>query len=392
MLAWEDGLGGAVKNAVLLVLLVMASSQLSAYGLTVAVTIADGTLAVGTNVSLERGGVQVANAIADASGTANFNVTAGSYFVQLSRYSFPAFVSLVDVEKDTSVAYTIWQGMTYSNSYGQIFGPSDFSNSSVTVYSGNQTVKRVTHSKNGYPDNNGYFLIQFLPEGNYRLVFDVHGYQEAEEDVFLPNAQFVEANPNLVPAVQQAPPQPVLSAPASVQQYSVIVASLSEGGGPMAGQNVSVQTPAGALSLTTASDGTVSVNAAEPGQYAFSYGNLTASTSVQGNQAQAPPQQPSQPEQQPSQNSSSQQSAQQPPGQASSILPFLAVGGLALLVIIAAAALFFIVSRYGKGKGEAGGHGAHPSEAHGHFHEGHEHHHASHQHHEAHGQKGKPEG
>ena len=256
MLAWEDGLGGAVKNAVLLVLLVMASSQLSAYSLTLKVTISQGTLAVGTNVSLERGGVQVANAIAGASGTVSFNVSAGSYFVRLSRYSFPASVSIVDVEKDTSLEYTIWQGMTYSNAYGQIFGPSDFSNSTVTAYSGDQVAKRVTHSKNGYPDSNGYFIIPFLPEGNYRLVFDVPGYQAAEEDVFLPNAQFVEVNPSLVPAVQQASLQPVLSAPAGVQQYSVIVASLSEGGKPMAGQGVSVQTPSGALSLKTASDGT----------------------------------------------------------------------------------------------------------------------------------------
>jgi hypothetical protein len=364
----------------------MAASQLSAYSLKVTVTIADGTLAFGTNVSLERGGVQVANAIADVNGSASFNVAAGSYFVQLNRGSFPVFVYLVDVEKDTSIEYTIWQGLSYSNAYGQIFGPSDFSNSSVTVYSGSQVVSRVTHAKS-YPDNSGCFMIQFLPEGNYRLVFNVSGYQGLEEDVFLPDAQFVEVNPTLAPAVQQAPPQPALSAPASVQQYSAIVATLSEGGGPMAGQNVSVQTPAGALSLTTASDGTVSVNAAEPGQYSFSYGNLTASTSVQGNQAQAQP--PSQPEQQPAQqpqnNTSSQQPAQQPSGQAGSILPFLAVGGLALLVVIAAAALFFIVTRYGKEKGGAGG----SQEAHGHSH-GHEHHHQHH--HKEHDQKGKAEG
>ena len=382
-------------------MLAAASSQLSAYGLTVKVTLSQGTLAFGTNVTLERGGVAVANAIADSDGTAAFNVTAGSYFVRLDRYSFPASVSLVDVEKDTLLEYTLWQGMTYSNAYGYISGASDFSNSSVTAYSGSQVAKRVTHAKNGYPDSNGYFMLPFLPEGNYRLVFDVPGYQEAEEDVFLPNAQFVEVNPALAPAVQQAPVQPALSAPASVQQYSMVVATLSQAGAPMAGQGVSVQTPSGNLSLTTSSDGTVSVNGAEAGQYVFSFGNLTASTAVQGNQtqpAQQGQQQATQPEQQPAQNSSSQQPAQQPPGQNNDILPLLAVGGLSIIVIAAAAALFFIVSRYGKEKGGAGGSGAggyhaNSSQAHGHLHSGnaHEHRQAQHpgHHHEEQGQKGR---
>ncbi len=332
------------------VLLVLASSQLFAYSLTVKVTVSQSTLAVGTNISLVRGGVEVANAKAGTNGTATFSIPSGSYFVLLNRYPYPQHVFLIGVDQDTMVELTMRQLISYANVYGQISGPTDFSNSSITLYSGGSIAKRVTHEKNGYPDKNGYYLISFLPEASYEIAFNAQGFDEKRSDVFLPDAQFIEVNPKLSANVQKAEPQPELSAPRSVQQYSTLTVYLSKGGQPLAGQGVSVGTPSGTVVITTGADGKAHLNAAEAGNYSFAYGNLSTATAVQAKEAQ-----PSAP---PANNGTQQEPpaysppAQQP--QQADLFPVLVVAGLAILLIALVVAVALMVLRSKKGEQEGG--------------------------------------
>ena len=345
------------------VLLVLISSQLSAYSLAVKVTVSQSTLAVGTNISLVRGGVEVANAKAGTDGTATFNVAPGSYFVLLNRYPYPQHVFLIGVDKDTAVELTMRELISYANVYGQISGPTDFSNSSITLYSGGNIAKKVTQEKNGYPDKNGYYIISFLPEASYEIAFNVQGFDEKRSDVFLPNAQFIEINPKLSATAQKAEPEPVLSAPSSVQQYSVLTVYLNRGGQPLAGQSVSVRTPSGTVVIVTGADGKAYINAAEAGSYSFAYGSLSAGTAVQAKEAPvtAPP--------------ANNETQQEPPAysppvqqpQQADLFPLLVVAGLAvlLLVLIVAVALMVLRSKKGgQGGSKQSQHAAHSQASH----------------------------
>jgi len=362
-----------VKNAALFVLMVLFSSQLSAYSLTVKVTITQDTLAVGTNVSIVHEGVEVANAKTSVNGTAKFDVAGGSYFIQLRRYPYPLHVSLIQVENDTSITLTMRELVSYANAYGQLSGPADFANSTVTVYSEGQIAKRITHEKNGYPDKNGYYVLSFIPEGNYKLEFSVPGFEQKAVDVFLPSSEFVEVNAKLAKIEPKPEPQVSLSSIPSVAQYSIIHLSLMKGVEPLSGQNVTVQTPSGEVTLITSVDGTLAINAAEAGKYVFKYGGLTSTTEVLVKESvPVPPAAEQPPAVQP------EQPPANVPASNTADTGFFTAGAfvffvLLLVVIIAAAAVWYMFSSMGKGGKKHGGAHAKEHELH-HAHEHKAHH------------------
>ncbi len=265
-----------MRAASLLVFLSLLASTLGASSLAVQVTVSEGTLAVGTNVTLVSGGVVFAEKKAGLDGYARFSVSDGSYFVQLRRYPYPLHVSLVEVKGDTSITLTMRQLISYANAYGQIFGPSDFSNVTVTAYSNGLIAKRI--SANGQ----GFYAISYLPEGNYELEFSAPGYSKLRKEAFLPAADFIDISPTLQKTEAAPTPEISIAAPARAEQFSVIEVSLMNGASFLSGQSIAVATPSGNLTVTTGSDGKARINVAVAGTYKFTYGNLAAITAVAG--------------------------------------------------------------------------------------------------------------
>jgi|GEM_PF-1028399 len=270
-----------MKYHALFALLFLFSSFAYASQLNVMVSVTQGTLAVGTNVSIVTGGVELASKKADLSGVASFNVSDGSYFVLLRRYPYPLHVSLVEVKGTTNISLSMRQLISYANAYGQITGPASFANSSVAAYSGSDVAKRV------YPNKDGYYVLSYVPEGNYRLSFKSPGYQEGQVEVFLPTADFIQVDARLEKVPAPLEQLPALAVPATVAQFSTIEVSLTNGTSPLAGQAISADTPSGKLKLVTDSAGIARLNAPAAGTYTFAWGNLSYSTKV--NAAQQPP-------------------------------------------------------------------------------------------------------
>ncbi len=333
----KSGLVVFVRAARLFILFALFVSAAYASELAVKVTVTQDTLAVGTNVSLVTGGVALAMQKAGLDGIALFNVTDGSYFVVIPPSSiYPKYVSLVRVNGNTNITLTKWMPSPGSpaNAYGQIFGPTDFSNASVVAHSSGRVAKKVA------PNKDGFFALS-IQEGNYELSFSVPGFEQQKKQVFLPSADYVEVNPTLVKT--GLAPEPVLSlvAPGKAELKSVIEVALTRGASPLAGEQINVETPSGKVSISTGSDGKARVNAAEAGAYKFLYANLSAVTAVVGASKPQPPE----PQIVPPAVQPAQPPAQQPKqdgGNAGAILFVV----LAFLAVIGLAAIFLAGLRY----------------------------------------------
>jgi Carboxypeptidase regulatory-like domain len=332
----------------------LAVSVPAASQLAVKVTVTQDTLAVGTNVTLVTGGVELAQARAGTDGYARFNVTDGSYFVVLRRYPYPLQVVLVTVSGNTDVTLTMHVASPGSpaNIYGQVTGPQDFSGTNVTAYMNGLVQKKAV------PNKDGFYTLSFLPEGTYDVEFDSPGFVQKKVQLTVNAGDYAEADAALEKVPPPSIPQASLQVPSQVQQFSVIEAVLMYGDGPYANQTLTVETPSGKVDVTTDSQGRASINAAEGGTYTFAYGNLSQSTSVVASggavtqpEANASPEQPPAQPQQPV-----QQQGQSNLGAIGIVaLAFLAIVGLAALVIVAIGLL--------RGKGRHGYHGhKHPYE------------------------------
>jgi hypothetical protein len=344
-----------VRASTFVILLALLVSVPFASTLAVKVTVTQDTLAVGTNVSVVTGGVELAMQKAGLDGYARFNVSDGSYFIVLPRSSiYPTYVSLVRVNGNTNITLTKWMPSPGSpaNAYGQIFGPTDFSNASVIAYSNGLVAKKVA------PNRDGFYILS-LQEGNYELVFSAPGFEAKKEQAFLPTAEFMEVNAALTKPLPKIEQPPVLLAPPKVQQYSVIEVSLTKEGAPLAGEELQVQTPSGAIALKTDSEGKVRINAAEAGTYKFAYGALSASTSVGAAQQPPPPPPPEAPPQAPT-NLPPQQQGEAGAGYAGLLAIFVL---LALVAIVVMIALVFRLAK--KGRPHGGKHGEHKKHHHG---------------------------
>lgn len=340
-----------MKAALLAILLALFLPLVSAYQLGVSVSVSEGTAGVGTNVSLVTGGVVLSEKKAGLDGKAKFDVNSGSYFVLLRRYSYPLHVSLVEVGGDLNISLSMRQLISYASAYGQISGPSDFSNASVVAYSGGEVAKRVA------VDRHGSYMLSYLPEGNYDLAFESPGFEAKRLQVFLPLSDFVEVNAELTKPLPAQEPATVLAAPGQAQQFSAIEAALTKGGLPLAGVLVAASTPSGSVSLTTDASGKVRINAALPGSYTFTYGNLSATSIVAAKEAAKPKEEPKNATPAAPQGNQSQQPS--PEAQTGGmVLPALALlGGFVLVVLVillAFGAKIFLGTKKGQEKEKPG--------------------------------------
>ncbi|MCX6772254.1 MAG: carboxypeptidase-like regulatory domain-containing protein [Candidatus Micrarchaeota archaeon] len=256
-----------------------------AYQLSIKVTVTQDTLSVGSNVSLETSGVEIAAGRTGDDGIVKFNVSNGSYFAILKSTLYPKQVTLIEVNGDTAVTLTKRQQISYATAYGQIIGPTDFSNATISAMQNNRVQKKVTS------DSNGYYVLSLygLPDGAYDIVFEAPGYDKISSHEYLPLSEFVEVNAKMSATAVPVELEPVLFAPAQVQQSSFVEISLTKGGSPLVGEIVAVDTPAGKINLPpTDSSGKAGINAAQSGLYVFTYGKLSSSTAVLPKQAPAP--------------------------------------------------------------------------------------------------------
>ena len=278
-----------MRKIMFLLLLSFLAGFALAYTLSIKVTVTEDTLSVGANVSLVTGGVEVASGRTGNDGIVKFNVSNGSYFALLKSTIYPLHVSLIQVRGDTDVTLTKRQLVSYANAYGQIFGPTNFSNASVSAYQDGLVAKRVV------PDEHGFYILSFVPDGTYDMVFEANGFEKKTERAYLAVSDFTEVNAKL--SRQEAPQaaEPILYAPSTVPQSQLIELELSSGGVPLAGETIIAETPAGKVELVTNTQGKASINAAQSGLYRFTFGTLTALTSVPSSKpSEKPKEEPSQ--------------------------------------------------------------------------------------------------
>ena len=260
----------------IIALFALFAAQAFAYDVGMIVTVAQGTLAVGTNISIVKDGTLLYSAKADGSGSASFKLDQGSYFVYLDRGGYSRHINILEVNKNDNITYTMRQLISYASVYGQMSGISDFNGSSVAAYVNGNVAKRTT------PNKDGYYLMSFMPEGEYVMVFNAQGFVGKNVSATLSQSQFSEVNVKLEKMPVAPEFQPTITVPSMVQKQSVIEILLMKGSLPLSGQVVFVKTPSGSVEVTTGIDGKAHVNAAKPGEYIFTYGNLTSKTIVEG--------------------------------------------------------------------------------------------------------------
>jgi len=178
--------------------------------------------------------------------------------------------------------------ISYASAYGCIEGPSNFSQTAISAYSNEKISGRYV------PDRNGCYIIQFLPEGNYNLVFESTGFESKTTSVYLRTSEFLETNIALAPSTvpTQLPPAITVSSPKTAELSSIIEFVLYSDSIPFPNQEISVLTPGGTISATTDSQGKARVNGAKPGAYVFTYKGITATTTID---APAKPETPANP-------------------------------------------------------------------------------------------------
>ncbi|MFA6490217.1 MAG: carboxypeptidase-like regulatory domain-containing protein [Candidatus Micrarchaeia archaeon] len=348
-----------------LIALLLLLPILSASVLTVQVVVDQDTPSIGASVSLVTGGVVLDTKKADQSGYVKFNVSDGTYFITVNKsVIYPQYLVYKEVSGDSEVRIVRRQLINYANAYGQITGPSTFANASVAAYLNNQVVKRVSANKDGF------YILSYLNEGTYELRFESPGMETERVQVFLPTAEFTPIYAALKAPVAPEEPPVVLSSPLQVQQFALIEITLTKGGKPIAGQAVSVNTPSGAISATTDSQGIARVNAAEGGVYTFAYGNQTTTTSVavpetpKPNESNKPPAQNQTP---PAGNETANPPSSDGNGLMATLAAVLVILTLIILAVVAIVAAKLM--REGK-KDESKG------QPHEHAQHGHAHHHA----------------
>ena len=273
-----------------------------------------------------------------------------------------------EIGTGTRIGLAIRQLISYANAYGQIKGPQNFTSATVSAYSNGEAVKRTT------PNKNGFYVLSFLPEGNYQLTFDSPGFSQQNISAFLPGAGYAEFNVGLEKYVPEPESVPLLSVPSQAMQFGLIEVSLTKGGAPLAGELVLASTPAGETSLLTGTGGKAALNAAQHGTYNFTYApaGLSASTIVYSAEPLPEDGTPETDVQAPVVIPPSQETGQ---GSGESALVLPVIGASVLVGIIGFAALIALVAIVvmRRGKGKSGGSAAEGSQSGGTSHEHPEH-------------------
>ena len=286
--------------------------------------------------------------IVDDRAMAQFTLAPGTYFLRLIRASYPDHVYLQTIKQDTELCRNmIMQKSTYTL-FGRVTADPDYwAGREISLIDQKQdTVKsRATIM----PD--GYFLIDAVwPATDYYLRLD-DGTQRIVSPVFQApdtGAGYMEINGALAQA-NNTVLAPKLTASSKVALYSILSAQLKAGERPMVGQRVIVSTPRGTLNLSTDDNGQVYVQAAEGGDYTFTWETQVMTMSVPKPAAPAPPAQnntaangtPSTPIIPPEQAGA----AATPTPNSMLVLGTASLALIAAIVVIAVVFIFFVVPR-----------------------------------------------
>lgn len=238
----------------------------------------DETPAVGTNVIIKKDGLEIMSGKADSKGKVSFNLSDGKYFIIIDRSYYPLQVHTAYVSDKTNVSFFVSEKISYPVIFGQIFGSS---NCSISLYQNQTLIKKES------TDSYGYFLIKFIPEGEYKIVFSSPGFAKEQIEDYLFASQLKEIYITLKPENKTNLAEnrtsnskiSILVEP-SAKRYSILEVFLVNGSNPIPNQKILIETPSGTLEATTDKNGLIKINLAEDGIYKFKWGNISASTFV----------------------------------------------------------------------------------------------------------------
>lgn len=341
----------AVLSVMLLLSCVFASN------LSVSVKDIWGTYLKGTTIELLQDSVAVAQARADVVGNQTFPVQDGTYIARFTRGGYPVYVTIVKVQGNTNITYTMAQSRSYAVYYGTVGGSADGLNVSALQ---NGVVKASSKVV-----GNAY-VLPFLDEGKYEFSFgskypssrvnvSVASYETKLLDLELKE----EMQPNAsVP--QQA--KPVLVVLEQGGLYAPIRVAVLRGDAPEANAAVKVLTPDGSMDVGADENGIVVINAAAGGAYVFTYEGVQASVQIEAAQGETPAQA------QGTQTQGGNEAAKDAQGAAAgaqaqggneeaqrvdvNALAFAAVGGIAIGAVVLGAVAYLLLRK----KGDAYGH------------------------------------
>ncbi len=238
----------------------------------------------GTKIQVLVGNTMLYDGVADKSGNALFNLSAGTYFFRFNRSYYPANIILYTVRADDTLDVKLNIKKSTYTLYGQVVDApsSKWEGKIITVL---DAQGQVFGGQNRVAQD-GYYLIPYLyPGQTFQLRLqgdDGQKFISAPFSFDSPDAYWLPLD---LSRQTLANATPTLSAPAQSQEYATIVASVRAGDKAVAGQNVSVSTPDGTLTVLTDANGAAPVYAASPGTYEFTWNNQTVRTVVEG----APP-------------------------------------------------------------------------------------------------------
>ena len=209
---------------------------------------------------------------------AQFTLAPGIYFIRLQRGGYPNHVYLLNLTQDIEVKYVMFiQKSTYTL-FGQVtVDPDYWAGRKISLIDQQDTVVRSVMVMPG-----GDFLVDSVWPGTpYQLRLD-DGTQRILSPVFTApdtGAGYMEVNGGLA-ASNNTVLAPKLSASSNAALYAILSVQLKAGERPMVGQPVLVSTPRGTMNLSTDANGKAYVQAAEGGDYTFTWETQVVKMSV----------------------------------------------------------------------------------------------------------------
>lgn len=383
-----------MRSFAFLFVLAFVCSALFASTVTIRVLDNWNTALYGTPVELLQKSVFVANATADRTGYAQFDVQDGEYIARVARSGYPVFVNILKVQGKTDVTLTAIQGRSYSVLYGTVYADAGIPDGMKLYAMRNNVMQSSAKVYEG-----GSYVLQFLDDGDYVLVasageyadnkitFSVSGSETKLIDVTLKKKADAGNGTATIPAGTAIAFVSIVDRGAL---YAPIKVRAGVGDAGAANVQVDVLTPDGKVSLITDEDGIAVLNAAKAGKYVFTYMGMQTLVDIAGEKKEgvasdvAYAQQVAAAEEEALAAAAAQKSAEQKQAAANAAILF-GVGTFALLAaVILAGAYFFMKGKRHREHAHEGMRGTH---AHENAHEGHTHNAEHRQAHAKHGKK-----
>lgn len=255
--------------------LFFASGAVGAYVLNVTVEDGLGTKLYNTKVEVYQGNTLASSASADRDGNAVMELGAGTYFIKPVRSPYPDQVVPVIIKESTQIKIVMNLKRETGTAYGQV-SDSEANWEGKNIYLLSDW--KIVASAKILPG--GYFVLPYLSTQAYGIRLDSGAFSLDQNELMLGEREARYLDLHVVHPKVEPEAQVTLTAPKIAEKSSPIVAVLMKGDVPLSGQKITISTPAGMISATTNEAGRVSVNAAGYGDYIFTYGDLTAKTSL----------------------------------------------------------------------------------------------------------------